>query len=200
MKATGLEEAVRRVTRALAWASGAIILAGCGLLITLDVITRAIFRRGMVESFELSGYALAVAIGLGSAWTVASKGNIRVDILLERLPTGVRRALDLIAAVAFAIVALALAWFAFGTLAYSWSIDARSVSTLRTPVWLPQALWWAGLAWLALVAVLTPLFAVRALLARDAAAFDRLIGPTRVEEELAEAGTPLPTPANDRAR
>ncbi|WP_114376192.1 TRAP transporter small permease subunit [Elioraea thermophila] len=199
MSGRGLEEAVRRVTRVLAWASGAIILAGCGLLITVDVVTRAIFRRGMVESFELSGYALAVAIGLGAAWTVTSKGNIRVDILLERLPTALRRGLDLVAALAFAIVAAALAWFAFGTLAYSWSIDARSVATLRTPLWLPQALWWAGLAWLAIVALLTPILALRALVARDAASFDRLIGPTRVEEEIAEAGTPLPKPANDRA-
>lgn len=195
-----MEEAVRHVTRVLAWASGAIILAGCGLLITLDVVTRAIFRRGMVESFELSGYALAVAIGLGAAWTVTSKGNIRVDILLERLPTALRRGLDLVAALAFAVVAVALAWFAFGTLAYSWAIDARSVSTLRTPLWLPQALWWAGLAWLAIVALLTPILALRALLARDVVSFDRLIGPTRVEEEIAEAGARLPTPANDRAR
>ncbi len=200
MRGRGLQGAVRRITRALAWASGAIILIGCGLLITLDVVTRAIFRRGMVESFELSGYALAAAIGLGAAWTVTSKGNIRVDILLERLPSGLRRTLDLVAAVAFAVVALSLAWFAFGTLAYSWSVDARSVSTLRTPLWLPQALWWAGLAWLAVVAVLTPLFAMRALVARDADGFDRLIGPTRVEEEIAEAGAQLPTPANDRAR
>ena len=195
-----MQEAVRRVTRVLAWASGAIILVGCGLLITVDVATRAIFRRGMVESFELSGYALAVAIGLGAAWTVTSKGNIRVDILLDRLPVRIRRALDLVAAVAFAVVALALAWFAFGTLAYSWSIDARSVSTLRTPLWLPQALWWAGLAWLAVVAVLTPLFAVRALIMRDVSAFDRLVGPTRVEEEIAEARAHLPTPANDHAQ
>lgn len=195
-----MEEAVRRITRALAWASGAIILAGCGLLITVDVVTRAIFRRGMVESFEVSGYALAVAIGLGAAWTVTSKSNIRVDILLERLPTVLRRGLDLVAALAFAAVAVALAWFAFRTLAYSWSIDARSVSTMRTPLWLPQALWWAGFAWLAVVALLTPILALRALLARDVESFDRLVGPSRVEEEIAESGATLPEPANDRAR
>lgn len=195
-----MEEAVRGITRALAWVAGAIILAGCGLLITLDVVTRAIFRRGMVESFEVSGYALAVAIGLGAAWTVTSKGNIRVDILLERLPTVFRRGLDLVAAVAFAVAAVALAWFAFRTLAYSWSIDARSVSTLRTPLWLPQALWWAGLAWLAVVATLVPLLAMRALVARDVESFDRLVGPSRVEEEIAESGATLPDQADDRAR
>jgi len=195
----GIEGALRRLTRLLAWVAGAIILAGCALLITLDVVTRAVFRRGMVESFELSGYALAVAVGLGAAHTVFSKANIRVDILVERLPPTVRRALDLIAAAAFAVAAATLAWFAFRTLAYSWSIDARSVSTLRTPLWLPQALWWGGLAWLAVIAAVVPALAVRALIARDLAAFDRLVGPARVEDEIAEAGLPMPQAANDRA-
>ncbi|MFQ3622265.1 MAG: TRAP transporter small permease [Acetobacteraceae bacterium] len=179
-----------KITRVLAWLAGAAILVGCGLLITLDVVTRAIFRRGMVESFEISGYALAAAVGLGMAYSVTSKSNIRVDILLERLPAGLRRALDLAAALALAAAAAALVWFTFGTLALSWSMGARSVSTLQTPMVIPQGLWWAGLFWFALVAALVPLLAVRALLRRDFALFDRLVGSQRVEDEIAEAGVP----------
>ena len=58
-----------------AWAAGAIVLVGCSFLITIDVITRFLFKRGMVESFEISGYALAACIGLGLAFTVTSKAN-----------------------------------------------------------------------------------------------------------------------------
>lgn len=188
MRHDPLRHLVYRITRGLAWLAGAAILVGCGLLITLDVVTRAIFRRGMVESFEISGYALAAAVGLGMAYTVTSKANIRVDILLERLPPGLRRGLDLAAALALAAAAAALAWFAFGTLALSWSMGARSVSTLQTPMVLPQGLWWAGLLWFALVAALVPLFAISALLRRDLALFDRLVGGQRVEDEIAEAG------------
>ncbi len=45
----------QRISRILAWIAGAFILFGCGFLITLDVVTRTILRRGVIESFELSG-------------------------------------------------------------------------------------------------------------------------------------------------
>jgi TRAP-type C4-dicarboxylate transport system permease small subunit len=179
---------VQRVSRWLAWLAGAIILLGCGLLITIDVVTRAIFRRGMVESFELSGYALAAAIGLGLAFTVTSKSNIRVDIALDLVPRTLRRVADLVAAACLAVVACALAWFCWGTLAQSWSMGARSVSMLQTPMVLPQGVWWAGMLWFAIVAVLVPLHALRCLLRRDPQGFDRLVGSLRVEDEIQQAG------------
>lgn len=182
-----------RTSRALAWAAGLLILLGCGALITIDVITRAIFRRGMVESFELSGYALAGAVGLGLAFTVTSKSNIRVDILLDVLPAWLRRPLDLLAAVVLAVVAVALAWHAWGTVAQSWGMGARSVSTLQTPMVIPQGVWWVGIAWFAVVAVLWPVHALLRWLAGDLAGADARIGSLRVTDEIEQAGAaPVP--------
>lgn len=179
---------IDRISRWLAWIAGGVVLLGCGGLITIDVITRAIFRRGMVESFELSGYALAVAVGLGLAFTVTQKSNIRVDIALEPLPRALRRGFDLLAAIALALVAVALAWFAWGTLAQSWQMDAKSVTTLQTPMVIPQGLWWLGIMWFAIVAVLAPIRAAMCWLARDTAGFDARIGSLRIEEEISQAG------------
>jgi Tripartite ATP-independent periplasmic transporters, DctQ component len=95
----------QRISRIFAWVAGAIILFGCAFLITIDVITRYFFKRGMVESFEISGYALAASIGLGMAFTVTQKANIRVDILLDALPDPVRIACDLVASLALALIA-----------------------------------------------------------------------------------------------
>jgi TRAP-type C4-dicarboxylate transport system permease small subunit len=180
-----------RISRWLAWLAGAVILLGCGGLITIDVITRAIFRRGMVESFELSGYALAAAVGLGLAFTVTQKSNIRVDIALEMLPRALRRAFDLLAALALALVAAALAWFAWGTLAQSWSMDAKSVTALQTPMVIPQGIWWLGILWFAIVAALAPIRALLLWLAGDGAGFDARIGGLRVEEEILRSGAPV---------
>jgi TRAP-type C4-dicarboxylate transport system permease small subunit len=177
-----------RISRWLAWVAGGLILAGCGGLITIDVVTRAIFRRGMVESFELSGYALAIAVGLGLAFTVTQKSNIRVDIALGLVPRPARRVADLVAALALALVAAALAWHCFGTLAQSWSMDARSVSTLQTPMVVPQAFWWLGIFWFAVVALLAPILALRDLLRGDPRRFDARLGSLRVEEEIAQSG------------
>lgn len=178
----------QRISRLLAWIAGAIILFGCAGLITIDVTTRYFFRRGMVESFELSGYALAAAIGLGMAFTVTQKANIRVDILLDALPDRARVVCDLLAAFSLTIIAIALAWFTFSTLQASWAMNAKSVSTLQTPMFLPQGVWWVGLFWFACMAVLVPIQAVLRLVARDRSHFDAMIGSLRVTEEIEQAG------------
>jgi TRAP-type C4-dicarboxylate transport system permease small subunit len=178
----------QRISRLLAWVAGAVILIGCGGLISIDVVTRFLFRRGMVESFELSGYALAIAIGLGLAFTVTSKANVRVDILLDALPRGTRVIADIIASIALALVALALAWFCWKTVAQSVAMNAKSVSSLQVPMAVPQAIWWVGIFWFAFVAVLIPVQAVLRLFARDRAGFDALIGSLRVTEEIEQAG------------
>ena len=181
----------QRVSRIFAWLAGACILFGCGALISIDVVTRFIFKRGMIESFEISGYMLAACIGLGLAFTVTSKSNIRVDILLDALPYRLRAACDLLAAFALAVIAVALVWFCWKTLAQSWAMNARSTSIMQTPMVLPQGVWWIGLLWFAFMAVLLPLQAILRLLARDQRGFDELIGSLRVAEELQQAGIDL---------
>jgi TRAP-type C4-dicarboxylate transport system permease small subunit len=191
LRARGLlpaEPLPHRVARLMAWAAGALILVGCGFLISLDVVTRALAGRGVIESFELSGYALAGAVGLGLAFTVTSRANIRVDVAVTALPAALRRPLDLAAALALAVAAAALAVYGWETLATSWRMGARSVSRMQTPLVLPQALWWAGLAWFAAVAVLVPLQALVRLAARDGRGADALVGPPGVREEIAQTG------------
>ena len=178
----------QRISRIFAWLAGACILLGCGALISADVVTRFIFKRGMIESFEISGYMLAACIGLGLAFTVTSKSNIRVDILLDAFPYRLRAACDLLAACALAVIAVVLVWFAWKTLAQSWSMNARSTSIMQTPMVLPQGVWWIGLLWFAFMAVLLPLQAILRLLAADQRGFDKLIGSLRVTEELEQAG------------
>lgn len=178
----------QRVSRILAWVAGAFILFGCSALITLDVITRMVFRRGVIESFELSGYAFAAAIGFGLAFTVTSKANVRVDIFLNLLPKRLRRTCDVIAALSLSIVALALAWFAWKTLSQSISMQARSVSTLQVPMAIPQGIWWVGIFWFACIAVLLPVQAMLRLLRGDGAGFDVLIGTPEKSDEITQAG------------
>ncbi len=190
----------QRISRILAWVGGAIILFGCSGLITIDVITRYLFKRGMVESFEVSGYALAACIGLGLGFATTSKTHIRVDILLDAFPRPVRVAFDLLAALSMALLAVALAWFCWGTLAQSMAMNAKSVSALQTPMALPQSIWWVGIFWFACVAVLLPVQAVLRLLAGDGPGFDNLIGSLRVSEEISQAGVEQAPPAQGTPR
>jgi len=154
----------------------------------------------MVESFEISGYALAACIGLGLGFATTSKTHIRVDILLDAFPRPVRVAFDMLAALSLALLAVALAWFCWGTLAQSMAMNAKSVSALQTPMALPQSIWWVGIFWFACVAVLLPVQAVLRLLAGDGPGFDALIGSLRVTEEISQAGVDQAPPAKGTPR
>mgnify|MGYP003627495947 CR=1 FL=1 len=182
------EPLVQRISRVLAWVAGAIILFGCSVPITIDVFARYFFNRGVVESFEISGYALAACIGLGMAFTVTTKANIRVDLLVKTLPFPLRAVCDIAASVALALVAVALAWFAWGTLEQSWAMNAKSISHLQVPMVIPQGIWWIGLFWFAAVAVLVPIQAVRRLLTGNRTEFQTLLGSTGVADEIVQAG------------
>ena len=86
----GLEGLTRRISRGLAWIAGGAILFGCAVPITIDVVSRFFLNRTLLESFEISGYALAACIGLGMGYTVSTKANVRVDFLTMRLPPRIR--------------------------------------------------------------------------------------------------------------
>jgi len=181
-------ELTERVSRWLAWIAGGIVLFGCAVPISIDVVSRAVIGRTLLESFEVSGYALAACIGLGLGYTVTSKANIRVDILTAKLPVSLRIVFDLAAAIALAVIAIALAWYSYDVLAESWKLGSRSQSTLRVPLILPQGIWWLGFVWFATVAFLTPLFAVARLLARDRQGAEALISNPDLSDEFREIG------------
>lgn len=177
-----------RLSRWLAWIAGGVILFGCAVPIAIDVVSRAVIGRTLLESFEISGYALAACIGLGMGYTVTTKANIRVDILTARLPSKLRLSIDFLAALALAATALALAWYTYGVLAESWRLNARSTSTLQVPLILPQGIWWLGFVWFASVACLTPVFAAMRLFRREPDGAEALISNADLADEMSQIG------------
>lgn len=183
-----LRELTQHVSRWFAWIAGAVILFGCAVPISIDVVSRLVLGRTVVESFEISGYALAACIGLGMGFTVTSKANVRVDILTARLPRALRIAVDLIASLALALTAFAFAFYTFDVLTESWRLDARSISTLRVPLIVPQSIWWLGFAWFATVACLTPILAILRILSNDLDGAEILISNPDLADEMREIG------------
>lgn len=183
-----MSKLVDGVSRWFAWLAGAVILFGCALPISIDVISRLVLGRTVVESFEISGYALAACIGLGMGYTVTSKANVRVDVLTARLPRGLRLAIDLLASLALAVTAFAFAYYTFDVLIESIKLDARSVSTLQVPLILPQSIWWLGFAWFATVACITPILALIRIMSRDLKGAEILISNPDLSDEMKEIG------------
>lgn len=177
-----------KITRWMAWIAGGVILFGCAIPISIDVVSRAVIGRTLLESFEISGYALAACIGLGMGYTVTSKANIRVDILTAKLPRYLRLSFDLFAVMALAVTAVSLAWYSFGVVAESWKLGARSQSTLQLPLIFPQGVWWIGFVWFATVACLTPIYAISRLISHDYEGAEALISNADLSDEMKEIG------------
>lgn len=177
--------ATRRVSHFAVWIGGALTLASV-LLISYDVIVRRLFGVSVSASDELAGYAFAISTSWALAFTALERGNVRVDVLYKHMPPRVAAALDWLALVALSVFALMLAMHAYDVARTSWLQKAAANTLLATPLWIPQALWVAGLAWFCLVLVLLLVRASAALVTGDLDAARAIAGVVSAEEEAAE--------------
>lgn len=130
--------------RGLAWVAGGLVLA-IALIVAGDVVARNLMGRTVFHSFEISIYLFAAALGFGMAHTLASAGNIRIDVIYRLFPAPLRRALDLLALASLAGLGLFLAWFAWRLTLVSQARGVTSTTTLAVPLALPQAVWATGM-------------------------------------------------------
>lgn len=176
-----------RVARALSeagvWLSGALMVGAAGL-IGVDIVLRKLFNMSVGGADEVSGYVLAI----GSAWAfgycLLDRGHIRIDSVYVWLPAPVQAGLDVTAVFVFTAFMALVTWHAWGVLEQSWSVGARSISPLATPLVIPQALWLVGLLTVLFVGVVLLLRAVPALARGREAEVGRLVGHRTVSEEM----------------
>jgi TRAP-type C4-dicarboxylate transport system permease small subunit len=177
--------AARRLALAGALGGGLLILAAA-LLVSVDVTLRKLANTTLGGADELSGYALAIGSTWSFAFVLLARGHVRIDALVQHLPRRLAAACDLLALAGLLAFASLIAWHGAGVLAQSWSLGARSNSSLAVPLALPQALWWIGYAGFVVCAALLLLRAAASMLAGDLAAANRLIGARSVQEEAAD--------------
>jgi TRAP-type C4-dicarboxylate transport system permease small subunit len=171
-----------------AWASGALFVAAA-MLIAVDVTARKLFALTLGGSDELSGYCLAMGAAWSYAFALLHRANIRVDALYKYVPRPAKAALDLGALIALAAFVAVVAYYAGEVLASSLHFGSRANTPLQTPLWIPQAVWLAGLAFFLVTLFLVTLKALLLFCRADYARLDRLAGlPSAAEEADEELG------------
>ncbi len=181
------------LSRVGVWVGGVLTLASA-LLISYDVIVRRLFSVTIGGSDELSGYAFAISTTWALAFTALERANVRVDVVYRHLPVRVGALLDWLALVAIGVFAVYLTYHAQGVAAQSWLQGSAANTPLGTPLWIPQMLWVAGLAWFSLVLALMLVRASVALATGDLATLEAVCGVRSAQEEAeeeAEAGARL---------
>ena len=179
-----LQALATAISRGGAIVGGALLLAA-SIVICIDIALRYAFSLTIGGADDLSGYALAISSAWGFSAALLSRSHIRIDTVYVRVRSrAARAALDILSLASFALFGGLVAWHGWGVLQQSYVSNSHSQSAIEMPLTIPQALWFAGLAFFVAVALLLLARALLALLRRDLDDLFRLIGS---KSALAEA-------------
>jgi TRAP-type C4-dicarboxylate transport system permease small subunit len=163
---------------------GGVLLLAAAVLVSVEVISRKLFTLVFSGSDELAAYLFAVATSWSLAHVLVTRGHVRIDALYQHLPLRVRAALDVLALLLLAVLALAMFDRGLDLVHSNYLEWNRSNTPLRTPLSLPQLPWLFGLA-LFLVAIAVALVrTVAALRSGDYRTAARVAGVSSQDEEI----------------
>ena len=177
--------ALERLSRFAMTVAGWCYVAITGL-ICFDIAARRLLGFSTEATTDLTGYLMAIGMTWGLAGTLLERGHVRIDVLVQRLPLRVRAWLHLASLLALALAASFYVYGGWSLARDSFEFGATDLSTLRTPLALPQGLWAAGLALLLLAIVALAARSLRMLVAGETDAMDRMLMSRTYEDEAAE--------------
>lgn len=143
---TRLVEGVNRIVREVTS-----VMLFCMLgLVTIDVLARSIIGKTTLVSDEMSRYLLLAVVYLGLGLTQRAGRHIEVNVLKRWLPRQKRQRVEVAALVVGTLFVGYLTWLTAGTVVWNYVRDARSLTLVRTPLWIPHLFVPLGLAVFAL--------------------------------------------------
>ena len=171
--------------------SGILLFASVAI-ISFEVLMRKLFVYSIGGADEISSYILIIASTWAFSYALFQKAHVRIDILYERFGRRFRSVLDVLAQIFLMIFILPLTYFAFEVLHTSLSKQSTANTPLQTPLWIPQALWFAGLVGFCFVIALFIVSTIVHFIDNDLEALGRLSGVTTLEESIeVESGIKL---------
>jgi TRAP-type C4-dicarboxylate transport system permease small subunit len=159
----------------------------CAGFITFDVLARRLLGFSSQATTELTGYALAFGISWALAHALTARAHIRIDVLINHLPAGLRYPMHLLSLAALAVFVGFIAKGAYDLTDESLLFRATDISILRTPLWIPQGLWAAGIAVFFVLIVLMLIENALLVLAGRGRDAEALVHARTYQEEAAEA-------------
>jgi TRAP-type C4-dicarboxylate transport system permease small subunit len=113
---------------------GAVTMIGLVLMTVVDVFMRYFFRAPILGSFELTELFLVVMVFFAIPWAAIKKANMRVDLLVGRLPVKTRAAFDSVTCfMSLAITALCT-WYTVPQVIYIQRLHTVS-DMLKIPIY-----------------------------------------------------------------
>jgi TRAP-type C4-dicarboxylate transport system permease small subunit len=158
----------------------------CACYITTDVITRRFFGFSSQGTVEISGYLLALGVTWGLAAALSHRSHIRVDLLVNKMPLGLRAYLHCLALLFLVAYSLILTDRSWAVARESFVLGSKDTSALYTPLAIPQTAWAIGFTAFAALTLILFARALLLLVLRQLGAVDRLLAPLSLEEGVRE--------------
>jgi len=176
---------LRRIARWMNALAGWMFFA-CAAFITFDVVARNFFGFSSKSTTEITGYMLAFGVAWGLAHTLYERGHVRVDILINRMPPGLRQYLHILALLLLAGFAAYATFGAFELARESFDFGATDMSAFRMPLVIPQGFFAFGLAMLFICALELALESAALIVAKKPQEIDQLLASRTYEDEASE--------------
>jgi len=147
-------DAVLRGVSALIWAlrvlAGVLLVASVALNFA-NVIGRYFFNTSIHWAEEMMLFLMVGCVFFGNGVVAWSGRQIRMDVVVGKLPEKIRRALDVFSELVLIATALTIVVWAWPVVSDLYAFDQRSQAG-DFPLWIPQALVPLGLTIMALLA------------------------------------------------
>ena len=150
---------MRRLLDGLYRLSGVIaaaFIATICIIVVFQVVLNAIDRLSTIFTgsaigltipsySDFTGFFLTAATFFALAYTLREGGHIRVSLIIQNLPPGPRRMIELWCLALATCLTAYFTWFAANLVAESYIYNDLSAGIVPVPIWIPQASIVAGL-------------------------------------------------------
>jgi len=106
------------------------------IIVIADVVMTHFFHAPLKWAFEVSEYVLAFIVFLGAGWLMREEGHLRFDMLLNRLSSKWRAAMEAFLSVVMFIVSVVVVWAGITICVSLYQRGARMESVLQWPRWI----------------------------------------------------------------
>ncbi len=152
------------------------------IIVLADIIGRYL-RHPVPASNSITALLLALIIAFGFAHTHALKGNIDVDIVVTKLPMGIRRVITIINTVLATVVVGLLAWKSWPWVMSAYN-DREWVANMNWPTWPFKALMALGATLLFLQLLIECFQGVKAIISGPGANTPEISAEDKIFEDF----------------
>ncbi len=131
-----LRAALDKLYDACAWAA-ALMMVGTLIMVILGMVDRYV-SMNFRGTDMYAGYFMAAAGFLALAHTLKKNEHIRVTLILNAVPAGAKKTMELWSLIAAVLLAGLFAYYSVRLAYQSWDFHDISTGNDATPLWIPQ--------------------------------------------------------------